>query len=139
MKNTSKKLVVISLVVMLGGVVGISKEGITHLVSWESGKNHNRIIQIQNEGGTRDAMAGVEVSYYSNSSFKVTSPRGISMMVDPWRNDPSGAWGLWYRIEFPMSDVDIGLSTHAHFDHDALERLDANMLLDRMGGNIRTR
>ena len=136
MKNTSKKLVVISLVVMLGGVVGISKEGITHLVSWESGKNHNRIIQIQNEGGTRDAMAGVEVSYYSNSSFKVTSPRGISMMVDPWRNDPSGAWGLWYRIEFPMSDVDIGLSTHAHFDHDALERLDANMLLDRMGGTF---
>ena len=106
------------------------------LTSWKSGLNHDRIIQIQNEGGTREAADGVEVSYYSNSSFRVVSPRGISIIVDPWRNDPSGAWGLWYHVEYPAAEVDIGMSTHAHFDHDALDKIDANMLLDRMGGQF---
>ena len=30
--------------------------------------------------------------------------------------------------------MDIGISTHAHFDHDALNRLDAHVLLDRLIG-----
>ena len=33
--------------------------------------------------------------------------------------------------------VDIGVSTHAHFDHDALNRLDAHVLLDRLIGTYR--
>ena len=130
------KFYIVVVAVAIGGVLGLGENVISQMNSWQSGKNHNRIIQIQNEGGTRDAVGSVEVSFYSNSSFGVTSPRGISMIVDPWRNDPSGAWGLWYRMEFPKTDVDIGLSTHAHFDHDALDRLDANMLLDRMGGTF---
>lgn len=127
---------VISLAIIVGAMAGISDDVISQMNSWQSGKNHNRIIQIQNEGGTQEAADGVEISYYSNSSFGITSPKGVTMIVDPWRNDPSGAWGLWYRMEFPMTDVDIGLSTHAHFDHDALDRLDANMLLDRMAGTF---
>lgn len=119
-----------------GVVLGMTQAQGTGLTSWKSDKNHDRIIQIQNEGGTRDAVDGVEVSYYSNSSFGVTSPKGISIIVDPWRNDPSGAWGLWYHVEFPAAQVDIGMSTHAHFDHDALDKIDANMLLDRMGGTF---
>ena len=115
-----------------GVLFGIAQAQETGQTSWKSGKNHDRIIQIQNEGGTREAADGVEVAYFSNSSFQVTSPRGISIIVDPWRNDPSGAWGLWYRMEFPAAEVDIGMSTHAHFDHDALDKIDANMLLDRM-------
>jgi hypothetical protein len=31
-------------------------------------------------------------------------------------------------------EVDLGLSTHAHFDHDALHRLRASTLLDRLVG-----
>lgn len=122
--------------VTAGIAAGITTAQGTGLTSWKSGKNHDRIIQIQQEGGTREAAEGVEVSYFSNSSFQVTSPRGISIIVDPWRNDPSGAWGLWYHVEFPAAEVDIGMSTHAHFDHDALDKIDANMLLDRMGGTF---
>ena len=136
MKFKQSKWIAVSLAIVVGGTVGFGKNVISQMNSWESGKNHNRIIQIQNEGGTREAANTVEISFYSNSSFGVTSPRGITMIVDPWRNDPSGAWGLWYRMEFPKTDVDVGLSTHAHFDHDALDRLDANMLLDRMGGSF---
>jgi len=130
------KFAVIVVAISVGGMVGLGKDVVGQMNAWMSGKNHDRIIQIQNEGGTRASTDTVEISYYSNSSFGITSPRGISMIVDPWRNDPSGAWGLWYRMEFPQVEVDIGLSTHAHFDHDALDRLDANMLLDRMGGTF---
>ena len=54
-------------------------------------------------------------------------------MVDPWRNHPSRKWD-WYFHDFPITEVDIGISTHAHFDHDALHRLDAHVLLDRLIG-----
>ncbi len=134
MKNWQKSA--LATVVVAGVAFGIAQAQETGLTSWKSGNNHDRIIQIQNEGGTREASDGVEIAYFSNSSFQVTSPRGITILVDPWRNDPSGAWGLWYRMEFPAAEVDIGMSTHAHFDHDALDKIDANMLLDRMGGSF---
>lgn len=134
MRNWQKSAV--ATLVVAGVVFGIAQAQETGLTSWKSGNNHDRIIQIQNEGGTREAADGVEIAYFSNSSFQVTSPRGITILVDPWRNDPSGAWGLWYRMEFPAAEVDIGMSTHAHFDHDALDKIDANMLLDRMGGSF---
>ncbi|MBN3563893.1 MBL fold metallo-hydrolase [Aliamphritea spongicola] len=124
---------VATLGVFLGIATSASGSGLT---SWMSGNNHNRIIQVQNEGGVQQDSGQVEIAYYANSAFRITSPRGISVMVDPWRNDPSGAWGLWYRMEFPKENVDIGASTHAHFDHDALDKLDANMLLDRMAGTF---
>lgn len=108
----------------------------TGLDTWKSGKNHNRLIQVQKDGGLTADSGGVEVAFFSNSAFRLTSPRGITIMVDPWRNDPSGAWGLWYRMDFPKAEVDIGMSTHAHFDHDAIDKLEANMLLDRMAGSF---
>ena len=122
--------------IVAGLSVGLGGPAISHLVSWESGKNNNRLVEIQNKGGVQEDSGKVGIAFYSNSSFKITSPRGLTIMVDPWRNDPSGAWGLWYRMDFPMTDVDIGMSTHAHFDHDALDRVDANMLLDRMAGSF---
>lgn len=119
--------------ILFGVVTQVTGTGLT---SWTSGNNNNRLIQIQNEGSTQAESAGVEVAYYSNSSFSITSPNGISVLIDPWRNDPSGAWGLWYRVDFPKAEVDIGMSSHAHFDHDALDKIDANMLLDRMAGSF---
>ena len=54
-------------------------------------------------------------------------------MIDPWRNFPTEKWD-WYFRDFPNVAVDIGVSSHAHFDHDALHRLDAHVLLDRLIG-----
>lgn len=141
MKN-SAKLKIIATVAFAGLAFGVFKaigdghESVLGLDTWKSGKNHNRIIRVQNEGApSADGEAqAVRVAYYSNSAFQLTSPSGITVMVDPWRNDPSGAWGLWYRMDFPKVEVDIGMSTHAHFDHDAIGALEANMLLDRMAG-----
>lgn len=130
------KLGAIGAIVLSGVSFGAFSALGTGLDTWKSGKNHNRIIQVQKDGGVQADSGKVGVAFYSNSAFQITSPRGITVMVDPWRNDPSGAWGLWYRMDFPQVEVDIGMSTHAHFDHDAIDKLDANMLLDRMAGSF---
>ena len=107
-------------------------------VAWTQPDNNNGVIAQQQQGES-DPMADGEVTldYFGHCAFRLTSPRGVTVMFDPWRNDPSGYWGVWYPKEFPKTKVDIGLSTHAHFDHDAVDRLDALMLLDRMAGEYR--
>ena len=106
------------------------------LWAWRQKENHNKLIDLQNADPSVSAKDnGVELSYYGGSAFKITSPGGLSVMIDPWRNPPWGGWD-WYLYEFPETVVDIGMSTHAHFDHDALHCLSANMLLDRLVGRF---
>ena len=104
----------------------------TGLNVWQMSSNHNRMIEIQRE--RVPAKNGpVEIAYFGSSAFRITSPLGVSVMIDPWRNHPARHWD-WYFHDFPVTAVDIGASTHAHFDHDALHRLDAHVLLDRLIG-----
>ena len=100
------------------------------LSAWRKPTNHNRMIDFQRSASGAGA---VEVAYFGGSAFRITAPSGVSVMIDPWRNLPTGKWD-WYFHDFPETAVDIGVSTHAHFDHDALERLDASVLLDRLIG-----
>ena len=101
----------------------------TGLTAWQMTSNHNRMIALQADR-TPARKGPVEIAYFGSSAFQITSPKGVSIMVDPWRNHPSRRWD-WYFYDFPVTAVDIGVSTHAHFDHDALHRLDAHVLLDR--------
>jgi L-ascorbate metabolism protein UlaG (beta-lactamase superfamily) len=102
------------------------------LNSWRWQTNHNRMIAFQ-EAALSPKDGPVELAYFGSSAFRITSPAGISVMIDPWRNHPARKWD-WYFADFPLTAVDIGVSTHAHFDHDALHRLDASVLLDRLIG-----
>lgn len=99
--------------------------------AWRQPTNHNRMIDFQS--GT-EARGAVELAYFGGSAFRITTPAGLTLMIDPWRNLPTGTWD-WYFHDFPFTAVDIGASTHAHFDHDALECLDASVLLDRLIGS----
>jgi len=105
--------------------------------AWRQTSNHNGLMARQEAAWAGDpspAVAGpVEIAYFGSSAFRITSPSGLTVMIDPWRNLPTRAWD-WYFHDFPVTAVDIGVSTHAHFDHDALHRLDAHVLLDRLAG-----
>ena len=107
----------------------------TGLNVWQMTSNHNRMIDLQED--TSAPKAGpVELAYFGRSAFRITSPRGVSVMIDPWRTHPSRRWD-WYFPDFPNVPVDNGTTPHAHFDHDALHRLDAHVLLDRLIGMYR--
>src|SRR5262249_49784573 len=72
-----------------------------------------------------------------HDAFKITSPLGLTVLTDPWRNDSTGLYPKWFLTDFPAIRVDIVLSTHAHFDHDAVERPNGLMVLDRLVGQFK--
>lgn len=106
-----------------------------HSTDWTQPGNNNHVIQLQ--GATGNVVDGaVGIDFYGHCAIKITSPGGATVLFDPWRDDPSGAWGLWFKNPFPETVVDICMSTHTHFDHDAIERPVSTMVLDRMVGNF---
>ncbi len=109
----------------------------TGLQAWRQTSNNNALLERQAAGWAGSPSAAepgpVEIAYFGSSAFRITTPQGLTVMIDPWRNLPTRTWD-WYFHDFPVTPVDIGVSTHAHFDHDALHRLDAHLLLDRLVG-----
>lgn len=99
--------------------------------------NNNPLIELQNSGGRpgRSARSGdVTIDYHGHGAFAITSPEGLSVLIDPWRNDPTGQFVPWFSREFPAIPVDLVISTHAHFDHDAVDRPLARMVMLRPVG-----
>lgn len=104
------------------------------LWAWRQAQNHNHMMALQvPEPAPAPVGRAVELAYFGSSAFRITSPSGLTIMIDPWRNPPWGNWD-WYLYDFPKTEVDIGISTHAHFDHDGLHALSASVLLDRLIG-----
>lgn len=102
---------------------------------WTQPGNNNGVIELQKTTGA--AVEGdIGIDFFGHCALKITSPGGATVLFDPWRDDPSGAWGLWFKNEFPETPVDICMSTHTHFDHDAIHRPVSTMVLDRMVGNF---
>jgi len=99
-------------------------------------ENNNQLIAIQQKGGDPGHAGNVKIEFYGHEAFKVTSPEGLTVLFDPWRNDPTGFWGKWFFTDFPEIPVDIAISTHAHFDHDAVHRPHARMVFERPIGEF---
>jgi hypothetical protein len=96
--------------------------------------NDNSLIKVQKAGGDATRSGDVKIEFYGHDAFKITSPAGLTVLTDPWRNDPTGIYPKWFLNEFPALRVDIVLSTHAHFDHDAVERPYGLVVLERLIG-----
>jgi L-ascorbate metabolism protein UlaG (beta-lactamase superfamily) len=99
--------------------------------------NDNSLITVQKNGGDPTRSGDVKVEFYGHDAFKVTSPFGLTVLTDPWRNDSTGLYPKWFLSEFPAIRVDIILSTHPHFDHDAVERPKGLMVLERLVGQFK--
>jgi L-ascorbate metabolism protein UlaG (beta-lactamase superfamily) len=99
--------------------------------------NDNSLILVQKKGGSPARPGDVKIEFYGHDAFKITSPAGLTVLTDPWRNDSTGAYPKWFLSEFPAVRVDIVLSTHAHFDHDAVERPQGLMVLERLVGQFK--
>lgn len=101
---------------------------------WTQPGNNNHVIGLQEAKSFPEGEVGFD--FYGHCALKITSPGGASILFDPWRDDPSGAWGLWFKQPFAETPVDITMSTHTHFDHDAIDRPISTMVLDRMVGQF---
>jgi L-ascorbate metabolism protein UlaG (beta-lactamase superfamily) len=99
--------------------------------------NDNSLISVQKNGGDPTRSGDVKIEFYGHDAFKITSPAGLTVLTDPWRNDPTGVYPKWFLNEFPALRVDIVLSTHAHFDHDAVERPKGLVVLERLVGQFK--
>ena len=60
------------------------------------------------------------LTYYGHCSFMWRTARGFTVIADPYRNQKGF---YWFTRKFPNVDCDLALVTHAHFDHDAVNRL----------------
>lgn len=103
------------------------------LWAWKQRENNNRMIALQQ--ASELPSGDVRLTYFGGSAFRITTPSGLTLLIDPWRNPPGGKT-KWFLCDFPNLEVDIGLSTHAHFDHDNLHVLRASSLLDRPIGKM---
>ena len=119
--------------VAAAGLVGAGRPVHAQSIAWTQPSNNNHVLELQS--ASEFPQGAVKIEYFGHCALRMTSPSGATIMFDPWRNDPSGAWGLWYPNEFPKLISDIGMSTHAHFDHDAIDRVESTMTLDRLVGN----
>jgi L-ascorbate metabolism protein UlaG (beta-lactamase superfamily) len=99
--------------------------------------NDNSLITVQKNGGDPARPGDVKIEFYGHDAFKITSPAGLTLLTDPWRNDPTGHYPKWFLNEFPAVRVHIVLSTHAHFDHDAVERPNGLVVLERLVGQFK--
>jgi len=98
--------------------------------------NDNSLIIVQKNAGSATRSGDVKIEFYGHDAFKFTSPGGLTVLTDPWRNE-TGPYPKWFLSEFPAIRVDIVLSTHAHFDHDAVERPKGLMVLERLVGQFK--
>jgi L-ascorbate metabolism protein UlaG (beta-lactamase superfamily) len=99
--------------------------------------NDNSLITMQKDGGDPTRSGDVKIVFYGHDAFKITSPTGLTVLTDPWRNDSTGLYRKWFLNEFPALRVDMVLSTHAHFDHDAVDRPNGLMVLERLVGQFK--
>jgi L-ascorbate metabolism protein UlaG (beta-lactamase superfamily) len=131
------RFALIGLLVLLALPFGAHAQQSENSAAASSAWNDNPLITIQKEGGDPTRAGDVKIESYGHDAFKITSPKGLTVLTDPWRNDSTDVYPKWFLNEFPALPVDIVLSTHAHFDHDAVERPNGLMVLERMVGQFK--
>ena len=75
----------------------------------------------------------MRLTYFGHCAFRWETPGGVTALADPYGNQ---AGRYWFTRLFPEIHCDLGLITHAHFDHDAVDRLPETASVLRMPGEF---
>jgi L-ascorbate metabolism protein UlaG (beta-lactamase superfamily) len=132
-KTLAANVLLVLLTLNCGAGAQQSQRSVDSSPAW----NDNALIVVQKKGGDPTHSGDVKIEFYGHDAFKITSPVGLTVLTDPWRNDSTGLYPKWFQNEFPAIRVDIILSTHPHFDHDAVERPKGLMVLERLVGQFK--
>lgn len=60
-------------------------------------------------------MAGLHIDFFGHSAFKITSPEGLKVWIDPWLENPLAPKDA--NVNAMREQADLVLVTHAHGDH----------------------
>jgi L-ascorbate metabolism protein UlaG (beta-lactamase superfamily) len=66
------------------------------------------------EPGAAQRSNQIAVEYVAHACFRITSPSGTSVMIDPYES----RWWLGYDFPAGLDSTDAVLSSHPHSDHD---------------------
>ena len=77
----------------------------------------------------------MQLTYFGHCAFRWQTTGGVTVVADPYRN---AADRYWFTRLFPELRCDLGLITHAHFDHDAIDRLPEAASILRTPGDFST-
>ncbi len=75
----------------------------------------------------------MKLTYFGHCAFRWETPGDVTAIIDPYRNQ---ADRYWFTRLFPELRCDLGLISHAHFDHDAVERLPEAASILRSAGEF---
>jgi L-ascorbate metabolism protein UlaG (beta-lactamase superfamily) len=63
------------------------------------------------------ALAATQLTWYGHSTYKIVTPSGKTVIIDPWINNPTNPNAK--KDMEALDDVSLILATHGHFDHIA--------------------
>ncbi|NQW17455.1 MAG: MBL fold metallo-hydrolase [Chloroflexi bacterium] len=69
--------------------------------------------------GTTASTLGMMMQYLGHSALYLSSPGRVRVVIDPYQNKRGGT--RWFTRRFPVLKANIVVSTHDHFDHNAIK------------------
>lgn len=63
-----------------------------------------------------ESTGALTIDYLGHCAFRLTTPAGQRILVDPYRNWPDGR--RWFKCECANVSADVLLVSHPHADHD---------------------
>ncbi len=80
--------------------------------------------------------SGVSVTYIGHASFLWTAPDDTRVLIDPYQDPDDGP--EWFDGPFPPVVADLAVSTHDHFDHNAVDKVSGSPVLLTGPGEFET-
>ena len=70
---------------------------------------------------TTASTLGMAIQYLGHAAIYLSSPGRVRVVIDPYQNKRGAP--RWFTKRFPALKANIVVSTHDHFDHNAIKRV----------------